>query len=687
MMKKLLFISCLFLLLTSSISYVNAAFFKTSGRNILDRNNHDFLIKGNAISGWQSPETYMLALNKVHKNHIGSFSDIKNQIRNIVATDEDVSKFWEVYNNNFLTEADIAEMAQQGFNTIRIPINYRMLMRYTNGRTNYEFLGDGFQQLDKVIQWCKNQGLYVILDLHSAPGGQGHDGAVDPECTYWYKDWEKGLACLWPHYLDEEGPNVINQLEYDTYNAYKKETGRDYTFNQNRTIEIWQRIAERYRNEEWIIGYELLNEPYLPWAVHVDSAEGLEQLFIRIRNAIRTVDNNHIIFIEGNNYAGSLDKMKLDWDDNLALMFHKYLRPPIKEEVQEHIDKSIEKNLPLVMSESGENSNAWLYEFKKLLEDNNIGWIWWGYKKVDSIATIYSAYISSDYQYVIDNFRNNPSIDNNRAKQGLMDLANSISTDKCWYHPGFTDASFSSSFNVLPTPYIPHYLPGIIHTVNYDIGNQNISYSDTRYMNPDDDGGDPWNSGWKYRNDGVDIEENIDTDSFNNGYNVGYTDSGEWLKYTVNVQTSGNYQFSYRAATKGSEIQLLLNDTDDLTGVIGVPETGGGTNWQTKIHDQDIILPAGTHTLTLKIITGGVNISWLKIGADTDVNIVLSNEVISTDKTYACTGYIQLENTIIKDNASVQFLAETDSLGNDYFSLSNNVSIESGSDVTISVGK
>jgi aryl-phospho-beta-D-glucosidase BglC (GH1 family) len=559
-------------------------FFQRSGQIILDGKGEPFLMRCMGLSNWWAPEAYALGLQS--SQYLNSFTEMQKRIKELLGND-DAKEFWDTYNENFLKERDIAELASLGFNIIRIPINYRMLTPLNNSG---EYLEEDFTLLDKVIDWCKKNGLYVILDLHSAPGGQSHEPHSDPEFVT--DGGKTGVAVLWE----------FNQ-------EYNDATGRTPEFNKQRTIDLWQEIAKRYKNETAILGYELLNETFLPYGIH---GTVLRDLFVRITDAIREVDKNHLILIEGNFFAGTFDYMVPPFDENMALIFHKYWRPPNYSEIKQYVDVAKEYDLPLIMGESGENSNIWYYEFKELLEANNIGFCWWGYKSVDSIKSMYRVPLTSDYQYVIDNFREYDSfVDKERFKKGLMSLASNVDSENSIFNKGFVASLLSSDFNQQNKAFIDQTLPGTIYAINYDIGNQEVAYFDHGYL-MQIGANEFWNQGWSWRNDAVDIEKNVDSDQ---GYNVAYTENGEWLKYTINIDHDGFYELSYRVATYGGEIQFFLDEEIELTEIIGIPSTGGFWSWQTKEHNSKIDLPSGQHTITLKFITGGINIDWFKFTA------------------------------------------------------------------------
>ena len=161
--------------------------------------------------------------------------------------------------------------------------------------------------------------MYIILDMHCAPGAQNGGPISDSD----------GTARLW---LEDE---------------YKE-----------LTIQIWQEIAEYYAEETLIGGYDLINEPVLPNGV---SLEEFRQLYIDITDAIREVDNNHIVYIEGNWYGTDFSGLTPPWDDNMSYSFHKYWGETSLSTIQSYIIMSNQYNIPLWMGESGENSNCLLY--------------------------------------------------------------------------------------------------------------------------------------------------------------------------------------------------------------------------------------------------------------------------------------------------------------------------------------
>ena len=142
-------------------------------------------------------------------------------------------------------------------------------------------------------------------------------------------------------------------------------------------------------------------------------------------------------------------------------------------------------------------------------------------------------------------------------------------------------------------------VPGTVQAENYDTGGQGVAYNVTAVNG----------SANSYRSDGVDLEATTDTGG---GYDVGWTATGQWFKYTVNVATAGTYAVSLRLAAPTAVTNALqINNAagTDLTGVVTAPATGGWQTWTTVT--ANITLPAGVQTLTVDQDSPGWNINYL----------------------------------------------------------------------------
>ncbi|HEX4567527.1 MAG TPA: carbohydrate-binding protein, partial [Vicinamibacterales bacterium] len=159
----------------------------------------------------------------------------------------------------------------------------------------------------------------------------------------------------------------------------------------------------------------------------------------------------------------------------------------------------------------------------------------------------------------------------------------------------------------LSKPYFgtPSALPGTIEAENYDLGGEGIAYHDTT----------AGNSSGAYRSDDVDIR--VTTDS-SGGYNVKSVRASEWLAYTVSIGTGGTYTLDVRVASSGTGGTIHFSvDGTNVTGSIVLPDTGGWNTWQT-VTKTGVVLPAGTHVLTLVVDANGANgtaadINWFRV--------------------------------------------------------------------------
>ncbi len=527
--------------------------FTINGHDILDNDGNKIMLRGLGLGGWLVPEGYMLHFHP--GDPAGSPTSIRNRIVELIG-EEKAAEFYAEYLKNYVTAQDIQQIADWGYNHIRLPFSYKFLDPDTISPI---FVDDGYEIIDQCLEWCKTAGLYMILDMHCAPGGQNHGNISDSD----------GTARLW--------------------------TEEKY---QIKIIDIWKEIAERYADEEWIIGYDLINEPVLP-----EGYNGLDlrTLYMQIRSKIRQVDNNHIIFIEGNWYASDFSYLDPIFDTKMVYSFHKYWSENDQASIQSYLNLRNKTGVPLWLGETGENSNHWFAEMAELAENNNIGWCNWTHKKFAAITSHYSASLPEDWE-IIQNGNPTPS----EAYTILMEFAENLKTEKCKVNPGVTPGYLDKDFLSSNYPVKEHSIPGEIFAVDYDIGGNGFAYLDNDYYRPHWEGNFPWNRGYEYRNDGVDIEKC--NDPLSNGYNIGWTEDDEWQNYTVNVNHQGNYDITLRiAAQDGGKIQLFQNGLA-ITDIIDISSTGGWQSWTNK-KINDIYLSEGNSEIKLKFIQGGVNIS------------------------------------------------------------------------------
>jgi len=555
-----IFIVMMVLILISIPEDNRASFLRASGPEIIDSTGAPIFLCGYGLGGWLVPEGYML-----HVPGYGSPSYIDSLVRDLIG-DLFVDQFWADYQANYVTKADIDLISQWGFNSIRLPFHYQV---FYDDLTS-TFRPEGFALLDTLLAWCGDNQLYLILDMHCAPGGQNKGNISDSD----------GIeARLWTE------PQIYQPL----------------------TIRIWKEIAQRYAHDTRIGGYDFLNEPVLPDG---SSNQILRDFYIQLTDSIRTVDTNHMIFIEGNWYATDFNLLTPPWDNNMAYSFHKYWNLTTIPTIQYLMDIRNQYNVPLWMGESGENSNPWYYETIKLLENNNIGWCWWAHKKLETITSPLSAVIEPEYEAILNYWRgNSPRPSQSAALAALLQMAENLKLQNCEARPGVLKALLDSDFGNHSQPFTQLKIPGKISAVHYDYGTIAVGYSDSDFKNVNGPGGGEWNRGWRYRNDGVDIENSSDPQGYH--YNVGWIENNEWLKYTVQVNTTGIYRADFRVASgsSGGQLRLYVNN-QPISNILSIPNTGGWQNW-TTVSLQELQLEAGSQEMIISFPQGGFNLNQI----------------------------------------------------------------------------
>ena len=533
---------------------------RTLGKNIVNSNGDEVLLKGVGLGGWMLQEGYMM-------NSSGA-ADTQHEFiekLTILIGAEKTAEFYTNWRNNFVTKKDVDSIAKLGYNSIRLPMHYNLFTlpieeEATEGENTWLTLG--FEMVDALLTWCESNEIYLILDLHAAPGGQGEDAAIS--------DYDDSKPSLW-------------ESEY----------------NKSKTVALWGKLANRYKDKEWIGGYDLLNEVNWPLGDGV-----LRDLYVRITNEIRAVDSNHILFIEGNGFANDFSGLTPPWDSNMVYSPHKYWTYNDTASMQWVLDIREEHNVPLWLGESGENSNVWFTEAIHLFEDNNIGWAWWPWKRIETITCPYSIHSNPNYEAIIKYWKGEgakPSAE--EISQGLSQLTTDVLIENNVYFKDVIDAVLRQPQDETHVPYAKHVIPGVVYLSDYDLGTNGIAYSDVNYANYTLSTGEdyePWNSGWTYRNDGVDIQES--TDNVNsNGYQIGYTKDKEWLKYTVEIAETGFYNINFRFATpqSGAKVKLFINDLD-IAGKVNLGNSGGWSNFVNH-YIENSYLVAGTHVLKVQV--------------------------------------------------------------------------------------
>lgn len=332
---------------------------KTRGKMIVGEKGKEVVLRSIGIGGWLMMEGYMLGGKNIPE-HV-----FKAELRKLYGKKR-LERFIKGYQKHFFNESDVARIKKLGFNCARLPINYRALINPA-----------GFKLLDKAVSWFRKHKIYLILDLHAAPGAQNQD---------WHSDSD-GVARLW------ESERYIKQ-----------------------TVELWDKISKRYKNEEIIAGYDLLNEAV------TKKAGKLNRLYSRIISAIRSNGDRHIIFVEPNMWAANFEGVERPKDNNFAWSIHFYLpinftfnwnpllKCPSKKEIAGYLKPyravQLRDNVPVFVGEFGVSSRCpichdelkWVQRTLEIFKAYGWSWSYWTYKSVAGAIVPDGLYRTYDYE-------------------------------------------------------------------------------------------------------------------------------------------------------------------------------------------------------------------------------------------------------------------------------------------------
>lgn len=327
------------------------------GRKIIDEEGDEILLRGQGIGNWMNPEGFMLGAT-VFGTDMGPFMrpHPMDRGRSLVKAAEELcgrefaEQFWKKWMENYFAEEDIRKIRELGFNSVRLPLSARLFLEEREG---WHWNEETFALLDHVIDCCEKHGLYVIIDLHAACGGQS------------------GVSC------DDGLANI----------PYMFQSQED----QERTMRLWEKIAARYQDRWIVAGYELLNEPIaLPqWD---DLIPQLKKFYDECIARIRRIDRKHMIFLQGNRFASRFEIFDHDYDPechNWVMTVHLYEKMPDLQLFGPMLEKSEELNVPVWIGETGgstdDDSDAgcqWMTSVYEMAMEYHMGYNIWAHKAV-----------------------------------------------------------------------------------------------------------------------------------------------------------------------------------------------------------------------------------------------------------------------------------------------------------------
>jgi hypothetical protein len=316
------------------------ALVRIEGKRFIAPDGGTLQIKGISLGNWLMPEGYMFKFEvaKSPRQIYGAFDRLLGASR--------AAFFWQQFRNAYITQDDIRFIKSVGFNTVRIPLHYRLFMDEQG-----EITGEGWALLDRVLGWVAEAGLLAIVDLHAAPGGQtgiNHD--------------------------DGPGYPLMFYVPRD----------------RRLTIKLWRAIAQRYAGNRAILGYDILNEPIAPYHDTATLNPRLEPFYKEVTAAIRDVDPGRVVILAAGQWSSSFDMFGPPFADNLAYTYHSFWASTKRDSIQRHLNFANRYDVPLFLGETGELTDEWNERFRRLHEAHEIGWSFWTYKNLDTPSTVVS---------------------------------------------------------------------------------------------------------------------------------------------------------------------------------------------------------------------------------------------------------------------------------------------------------
>ena len=548
-------------------------FVRISGTKLLGRDGQTLVMRGTNCGNWMVREPYMM-------NTSGNLDrQFKfDKMLSDVCGEEKVAEFDRLWMDNNFCEEDMKFLSQQGFNTLRVPMHYKYFTLPIEKEPvagEQTWLQEGFDRIDSMCVWAERWGILLILDMHACPGGQSSGDICD---------YDSSKPSLW-----------------------------ESEANRTKLTALWQKIAERYKDEKCVAAYDLINETN--WTL-ASSNKLLWDTFKAIIKAIRQVDTNHIVILEGNSYSNDYTGFpSTKMDTKMMLQFHRYGVYNTTGQVQYMADMATKYRCPVYIGEFGENSNSWTAGCVRLYDEAMQfgGWTCWPMKK-SNINTLLQVKRVSSYDNVISQWQNGTRPSATTLWNACKAWAVAQHISKCTVRTDYIDALLRRPFNDDCLPFASYQTGDYIYAAHYDMGAPGRAYWDTDDASYQYNGEDftNWQRGWVYRNDGVDLYSSPN-DTKNCGYYVGETKDGEWLQYTIeNPNEAANWQLQLRYAINSgtSTIRITVNDRP-VTASTKLSSTGGYTTWSTK-NFTGITLPTGTLRVRIYIEKGGLNINWLR---------------------------------------------------------------------------
>lgn len=316
-------------------------FLQTKGQNLVNRKGEKVTLRGVNLGAWLIFEDWLCPYEGAG-DHLTVFEILTERFG-----EEKAYELMNIYQDNWITEYDLDNIAAKGFNCVRVPFWYRNFYYDDDGRKILDENGEwDFSRLDWVVSECQKRGLYVILDMHGAVGYQSdapHNGKTGG-CTL-YKQTKQG-------------------------ERYRELTD-----------ELWTAIAARFKGNPTVAMYDLLNEPMCDVdCTEVERRVKNEYIYTRLYNTVREADSEHIITMECIWTALALPNATLKGFENVVYQVHFYNNSNFIFNIFALFTKLIHCDVPMYMGEFYPHQKTTWENCFKTLNRLNYSWTLWTYK-------------------------------------------------------------------------------------------------------------------------------------------------------------------------------------------------------------------------------------------------------------------------------------------------------------------
>jgi endoglucanase len=371
------------------------------GNRIVAADDRPVYLRGACVGGWMNMEEFI-------NGHPGSEHGLRAVMAKRLGAAATQFFFGRML-DYFFSEDDVVYLKSLGTTVVRLPLNYR---HFETDARPFEYLETGFARLDRALSWCDKHDLYAVLDMHAVPGWQNPD---------WHCDNSTRHTLFWQH-----------------------------AHFQDRFVALWEELARRYKGRAVVAGYDVMNEPVsnAPFGrfsnLYEPDWEAINRLYRRVVTAIRAIDPDHIVFLEGDLFSREFDGLEPPFAANLIYSSHNYTDggfgpgpyPGLISGVLWDMQKQTQfflgasgtrfaqnYDVPLWVSEFGSVYNGPAHEIPdrlRALDDQlavfnqqNVHWTMWTYKDIDTMGWVQ---LAPDAPYV-------------RAIRRVLDAKRDLSTD------------------------------------------------------------------------------------------------------------------------------------------------------------------------------------------------------------------------------------------------------------------